>query len=207
VEFSAVHKRIEGILSAWGHRTFRWRWAIVLMGFGLTFVFASSIPQLRSDNSAESYLRPGDPARQVYDRFREQFGQENSLLVMVRAPDLFNLAFLERLVELHKAIENEVPHVDEVTSLLNARSTRGEGDELIVEDLLEDWPATEANRVALKTRIIDTPVYMNTLVNVDMTVTTLTVIPFLYSTPETEAGVLAGFSDGPEHGPGRPYRC
>ena len=47
-----------------------------------------------------------------------------------------------RLRQFHLALESEVPHLDEVTSLTNVRSTYGRGDELVVEDLLERFPAT-----------------------------------------------------------------
>jgi len=122
---------------------------------------------------------------------REQFGQDERILVAVRPQRVFDLAFLNRLRALHRDLENEVPYVLEVTSLVNARNTRGEGDRLIVEDLMEDWPESAADVARLEARVRDTPVYVNTLVNEAGTVTTLTIKPFVYS-EETPGMASAG---------------
>ena len=37
-------------------------------------------------------------------------------------------------------LEDHVPFIEDITSLINARNTRGESNELIVEDFLENWP-------------------------------------------------------------------
>jgi hypothetical protein len=53
---------------------------------------------------------------------------------------VFEQRFLERLRALHEALEERVPHLEEVTSLVNARDTRAVGDLLLVEDFLDPWP-------------------------------------------------------------------
>ena len=57
---------------------------------------------------------------------------------------------------LHEDVEDNVPRLVEVTSLINARETRGQGDELIVGDFLEDWPQTpeELADIACQTLIL-----------------------------------------------------
>ena len=69
---------------------------------------------------------------------------------MVRPPEIFDLAFLEKLRAFHRDLEREVPYLERVTSMINARSTRGEGDELIVEDLLARWPENQEDLEALQ---------------------------------------------------------
>ena len=86
-----------------------------------------------------------------------------------------------------------------MTSLFNARSTRGEGDELIVEDLLEgwldEWPAdTGETLTRLPERVLANPLYRNALVSEDRTLTTISIKPFTYST-NNEVDALAGFDD------------
>jgi predicted RND superfamily exporter protein len=92
------------------------------------------------DNSVEGFLHDDDPTLIRYNEFRDQFGRDDVTIIAIETPDVFDLGFLEKLRALHEDLEAEVPHLDEITSLINARSTRGEGDALIVEDLLEDWP-------------------------------------------------------------------
>ena len=46
--------------------------------------------------------------------------------------------FLEKLWAFHRAVEDEVPYHDDVTSPINARSIVGRNDTLTVEGLLEN---------------------------------------------------------------------
>ncbi|MDH3214578.1 MAG: MMPL family transporter, partial [Myxococcales bacterium] len=153
-------------------------------------------PRLTVDNSTESFLRPNDSARVDYDRFRAQFGQDERLIVAIRPREIFDLAFLTRLRTFHEDIEREVPYVEAVTSLWNARNTRGEGDELIVEGLLENWPETAADVGAVKRRVLENPLYLNTLIDESARITTVTIEPFIHSTLGDEADELAGFDGG-----------
>ncbi len=190
-----IHGRIESTFEAWGHFVVRWRRSVTVLMLMLSAIGISQVPNLRADNSTESFLREDDPARMDYDAFRDRFGQDEQMVIAVVPPKVFALAFLARLREFHEAIEAELPYLEEETSLWNVRNTRGEGDELIVEDLMEDWPETLADLARLKARVMETPLYLNTLVNKDATITTVTVKPLVYSTLGDETDALAGFDD------------
>jgi uncharacterized protein len=75
-----------------------------------------------------------------FNLLREQFGREDFLLVAITPPKVFEAAFLDQLRTLHERFENELPWLEDVQSLINARQTRGQGDSLIVDELMEDWP-------------------------------------------------------------------
>jgi predicted RND superfamily exporter protein len=116
--------------------------------------------------------------------------------VLARPPEVFDLGFLQRLRELHEALERDVPYVAEVTSLLNVRNTRGEGDTLVVEDLFETWPSSQSELAALRARVLETPLYVDNLVDRDAEITTLIVKPFVYSTLGDDTfDALAGFEE------------
>jgi predicted RND superfamily exporter protein len=188
-----IHTQIEDGFEAWGRFVVRHRWPMAVSMLLVTAYLVAWLPQLTADNSTESFLRPNDPARVDYDRFREQFGQDERLIVAIRPHAIFDLDFLNRLRAFHRDIERDVPYVEEVTSLWNARNTRGEGDELIVEDLLETWPETDADVEALKRRVLENPLYVNTLIDESARITTVTIEPFIYSTLGDDADDLGGF--------------
>ena len=100
-----IHDRIEVAFEAWGRFVVRHRFAVVGVCLLLSLGLTSFVPQLEVDNSTESFLQEGDPARQRYDAFREQFGQDDLLLIAIRPAEVFNLAFLEKLRALHSEIE------------------------------------------------------------------------------------------------------
>ena len=100
----------------------------------------AALPGMQVDNSVEAFLHEDDPNLIHYNDFRDRFGRDDVTVIAIRPPEIFDLAFLEKLRAMQEDLENEVPYLDDVTSLVNARATYGQGDELIVEDLLADWP-------------------------------------------------------------------
>ena len=190
-----IHANIEQAFERWGHFVVRQRWAVAVVMLLLSGIFVVQLPNLAADNSVESFLRPDDPARQIYDQFRDQFGQDQRVLLALHPPRVFDFAFLEKLRVLHEDLEREIPYLGEVTSLINARSTRGEGDELIVEDLMEAWPESDADLAALERRVRGTPLYVNTLIDPTGAITTVTIEPQISHTDGSPDAALAGFDD------------
>jgi predicted RND superfamily exporter protein len=190
-----LRQRIEAGFTTWGWFVIRWRWLAILSCLALTAVLVARLPEIRVDNSDEAFLHEGDSERARYDRFKEAFDREDRVSVVLHTDRVFELGFLEQLRALHRALESEVPYVEEVTSLVNARNTRGEDDELIVEDFMEVWPENDADVAALRERALANAFYVDNLINEDATYTIIALKPFTYS----DAGdddALEGFGEG-----------
>jgi predicted RND superfamily exporter protein len=196
----SLRQRIEAGFTAWGRFTVRRRWWVILACVALSGVLMSRLGEIRVDNSNEAFLHADDPERLRYDRFRDEFDREDRVLVVLRADDVFARDFVEWLRGFHRDMETEVPFVEEVTSLINARNTRGEGDELIVEELMEAWPETEAALETIRARALANPLYIDAMLTSDATHAVLSLKPFTYSTLGLEGDVLAGFEDGGNEG-------
>jgi len=202
-----VRARIEAGFSRWGRFVIRWRWAAIALVTAATAALAAQVPKLTVDNSNEAFLHEDDPERLRYDRFRHQFDPDDRIILILEPPEVFDLAFLERLRALHEELEAELPYTEEVTSLLNARNTWGRGDELVVEDLLESWPETGADLAALRERVMGNPLYRNILISENGRFTTVTIKPFTFSTKVDEGDVLGAFDapDEPGDAPPPPF--
>ncbi|MCP5043129.1 MAG: MMPL family transporter, partial [bacterium] len=161
---------------------------------------ASNIPNLYFDTATESFLHADDPTLLAYNAFRDQFGRDEMVLVTLRPERVFDLDFLEMLRELHERLEEEVPHLDEVTSLTNARTTRGSDGELIVEDLMEQWPETREELAAIEAYAVGNPSYENLLLSEDGRFTTIAIKTSQYSESAEDADFDAGFDDGDASG-------
>ncbi len=101
---------------------------------------------------------------------------------------------MRRLDRLHNELADNVPHLADITSLVNARNTRGETDRLIVEDLLEDFPQNKAELKALKERTMDNPLYVHRLISPDAAMTSIIIETELGDT-RAPGDVLAGFDE------------
>jgi predicted RND superfamily exporter protein len=182
-----IRNRIETGFEAYGAWVVRHRWAMLLACLALIAASMARLPDMRFDNSTEGFLRDDDPTKGLYQEFRRQFGSDHQIMVAVSPPDVFDLSFLAKLRDFHQDLERSVPHIEDITSLLNARDTRGEEDSLIVGELLEDWPENQQDLDALRERVIGNPLFLDNLVSRDMTTTTLTLTPVTYSGTEFDA--------------------
>ena len=199
--------RIERGFESWGRTVHRRAWLVVMAALAAVAGLATQLPKIQFDTSTESFLMDDDPTRVLYDEFREQYGRDELIVIAVVAPDVLDPSFLRHLRALHEELENEVPKLHDVTSLINVRNTRGEADELIVEDLLEEWPETPEAEAALRERVMSNPLYRNNLIDDDAQVTTIVIETDAYSSLGQSAGnELAGFDDSDEaHAEPRPF--
>jgi predicted RND superfamily exporter protein len=190
-----LRQRIELGFEAWGRWVYRRPKRTIALLVLFVAGMATQLTGVVFDSSLESFLHEDDPLRLRYEDFRREFGRDDLVLVSVEAPDIFSFETLERLRTLHRELAAEVPYLYEVTSLLNARETRGEADELIVGELLEDWPETEAALAEVKERAAANRLYRNLLLSEDLQITTILLEAEAFSPSGTDEDVLAGFDD------------
>ena len=137
--------RTERKLEDFSDFVFNNRKKIIVVILLLVVAVGTQLRHLTMDTSTEGFLHESDPMRLAYDEFRDQFGRDEKLLVAVKTKDVFDLDFLKKLEKLHKRLESELPYIEEVNSLINARNTYGDKDSLIVEDLFEVLPKAQAD--------------------------------------------------------------
>jgi len=191
-----IRLHIEKYFEAWGRLVCRHRIKMLLTMALTSLALTSQLPKLQIDTNSESYFEKGEQTLIDYNAFRDQFGLDELLIVGVEPPNVFDRAFLEKLRRLHRELETSTPYLDDITSLINARNTRGEGDTLIVEDLLEHWPQSAADLADLKQRVLSNPLYVDLLISRDGTLTTL-VLKGRANLAQSDADVLSGFGEEP----------
>ncbi len=157
-------------------------------------VIATQLPNLTIDTSTEGFLHKTDPLRIAYDEFRSEFGRDEKLLIAIKTKKIFDIGFLSRLEQFHKALEAGLPYITGVNSLINARNTYGNKDSLIVDELFEELPKNEKNLLEKKQKALDNPLFLNLLYNEDQTFTTIIVDTQTYSSFDAEGRPIS-FSD------------
>jgi predicted RND superfamily exporter protein len=190
-----IRRRIEKKLAGMARIIYRHRLKTIAAMLILVAGLVSQIPTITIDTSMEGFLHKNDPAMITYNAFRDQFGRDEVVIVAVEAETIFSVETLEKLRELHKELAAGVPYMDDINSLINARNTRGEGDTLIVEDLLEEWPHTPEALEEVKQRALANPMYENLLLSEDGRFTTIVIRSHSTSMAAAEADVLEGFEE------------
>ena len=195
--------RIEAGFESWGHTVFAHAKPIVAAALLFVAACAAGLPRLYLDVSFEAFLGQGDSVLVSYEAFRERFGRDERIILAIDAgpasgsSGVFTAAFLERLRDLHDALEDRLPHVTEVTSLVNARDTRGEDDTLLVEDFLEPWPEDEEALSERRIRALANPLFRNTTISADGQIAAILIELDLYSSTAREESTLGGFDEDP----------
>lgn len=172
-----INKGFENLARA----VYRNRYKTLIIMVLLLAAFVSQASKITVNTSTEGFLKPDDPTLIAYKDFRKQFGRDELIILAVKTNDVFSSEFLSGLKALHDELKANVPHLKDITSLVNARNTRGEGDTLIVEDLLEKMPDSPEQMAALKERVRQNPLYKDILISGDLTCATVILETHNYS--------------------------
>ena len=191
-----LRQRIEQGFEKFGHALAKRRLILIPLIVALAASLSSQAPRITLDTSTESMLRGDDDAKIFYDDFRNRFGRDEVIVASIQSSDTLAPEFLARLKDFHAALEEETPHLEEVRSLINARVTRGDNDELLVEDLLEEWPRSPDEWMRLRKFVLNNPFYRNLLISPDARLTTVMIETSAYSSqdPNIESA-LEGFEE------------
>jgi len=140
----------------------------VIMLVMLLLIFPiSQVSHIKFDTSTEGFMHPDDPMLINYEKFKEGFGRDEKIFIAIESNSIFTIKFLKKLKALHNELENKLPFLDEITSLVNVRNTRGEGNKLIVEDLLKSFPKTNKDVQKIKNIVMHNEFYRNLLISAD----------------------------------------
>ena len=190
-----MRQRIDACFRWLGGTIYDRAWVFILAALVVALALTSQLPKLHIDTSNESFFHEDDPILTDYEAFQAQFGCDQTVVLALQPPEIFDRGFLGRLKQLHDELEENVPHLDDITSMVNARNTRGEADRLVVEDLLEDFPQSQADLAALKERVMSNPLYLNRLISPDGKMTGI-VIEIDMTVPMAEpVDLMDGFDD------------
>lgn len=145
-------------------------------------LLSAGMPRLYIDVTNESLFRPGDPALLNYQQFQAQFGRDDLVLAAIESEELFSPEFLRKLAAYHRDLEQAVPYLDEVTSLVSVTSVTDRGGDILIDDLGKVWPKRAEDFPAFRESVLQNPLYRNLIVSEDGTTTVLLVRPSAFAT-------------------------
>jgi uncharacterized protein len=178
---SSIRNKIETLFESFAYSLFDNKYKIFIFMLLVIVLLASRIPGITIDTSTEGFLHKNDSILLDYEAFRDQFGRDEMAIVAIEPEKVFDLKFLEKLKALHQDLNDNLPYLDDITSLVNARNTYGNKDELIVEDLLEHWPENEKELAAIEKKAMANQMYKNLLLSENGRLTTIVIKTLTYS--------------------------
>lgn len=135
---------------------------IVLITIGCAFLYS----KLPVETSVESLIMEDDPDLLFYNTFKEQFGEDEFLVVGFSEPRIFSPAYLRFIQKLTEQFEN-IEEVDDVDSLSNVEDIIGSENDFVVEPLVKEVPDDPHSIETIKHRALTNPLIHGNLVSSD----------------------------------------
>ena len=152
-------------LGAW---QIRFRWAILAAICALSVVCLTGLPKLTMASNEEDWFEDWEQVKVDSDHFKDIFGSDDSIMVLVQADDVFAPHVLAAIERLGERLENEVPYADEATSIMNIKIPVGTEDAIDIRNPFEDGiPSDEAQLQAKKDFILSRESLVNNIVSDD----------------------------------------
>lgn len=192
-----MHNKLENLMGKWGVFIYDNPIKVIVIVLALLAFPVSHVPQIKMDTSTEGFMHNDDPVLLEYNTFRAQFGRDERVMVALKSDTIFTLEFLKTLKALHEELEANVPFLDDITSLYNVRNTRGEGDTLITDDLLEVFPTTQEEVDVIKQHAMASHFYKDLFISRDGKMTNIIIETDAYSHEgEKEVSDVDAFDEG-----------
>lgn len=153
--------------ASWADWVLKYRWLVIFTSFALAMSAGFGGQFLDFDNDYHSFFGSTNPQLQAFDALQEKYTKDDNLLIVVEPEDgqVFKKETLAALEQLTKD-SWQTPFSTRVDALTNFQHTRAEGDELFVEDLVEN--AADFSKEGLeyvKEVALKEPLLVNRLLN------------------------------------------
>lgn len=103
----------------------KFRWLIIAVFLLAVVSSFFGVKKLVVEYSTDGYFLPDDPMIVMGDEFKEIFGNDSYVAVLVETDNLFTKNNLELLRELSNELLDSVPYADKLTSLTDVEFTVG----------------------------------------------------------------------------------
>ena len=153
-------------LGAWSYDH---RWLVILASFVVWVIAGYLASGARVDSSVAAFFDHDDPTYVSYLRYSEDFESDEVAYIVYRADGgAWDLEVMRKVEQLTRALEDEVPFVEDVTSLSNVEFMEGAPpDDILVYDLLDEFPETQDELFLIRDKVMKKPVYVGGLVSAD----------------------------------------
>lgn len=135
--------------------------------FVLAAIFSVGISQLELEYSIKSWFRSGDDYLTRYENFREHYGPDSNLIMMVSFEDE---VYKPENIKTLQNIENDlwkIKNIVRIESLVNFNRTTAQEDEILINPLVPE-KYTESSAVSLNKELRDNPELKNYLISKDL---------------------------------------
>jgi predicted RND superfamily exporter protein len=152
----------------------RGRWYVLAAVAAVTVLAGAAYARLNVENNLDAWFAESEPEFVRYREFRDRFQTEETLFIVVHAPDVFAPDVLARIERISRALE-DLPQVTRVQSLTNIEDITGTGEGIQIDPLVPSVGRNGPALAALRARVLADPFFPGTIVSRDGRTTVIVV--------------------------------
>ncbi len=173
---------------------FEYKYFIFISIFLLLLTGFYGMQRLQMDSSNESFMAENDPTILKNEEFKDLFGSEEFLFILVESDDIFTYETLRLIRELTEDLEENLPFAGDITSITNLDYIEGRDDRLVIDNLIgEDIPTDQNVLNNIRNKLISNKLYLDRIISGDSKMTGI-VVDFKRITDSVYASVPDNFS-------------
>ncbi len=156
-----------------------YRWWFIAFTIIVTCLFAYSAKGLKTDNSIEIWLNQGAPALEFYHKFKEDFGNEEFLLIAVNDKNIFSKDGIKFIGDITSEIGRlkGVGDVISISTIFKQKLITPYFKNLLAEKRAEKDAGSKVNVLEIfEHELLKDPIYVDNIVSKDGTVTAVVAI-------------------------------
>ncbi len=137
-----------------GEGQIKHRWLCLIILFVWTAICLSGMRNFRSESSNSDWIVNGSEIKKNSDHFKDVFGNDQYVLVLIQADDVFAPDVLNMIDRLGEKLEQDVPFADKVTSLTTVSIPIGDEEGFEVKSPFDDGIPNDPHELAAKKAFI-----------------------------------------------------
>lgn len=160
-----------------GKWVIRFRWWIIVSTILMVAAAASGMQFLKFSNNYRVFFSEENPQLQAFDALQNKYIKNDNAMIAL-APKNGKAFTRETLAAVEELTREawQIPYSTRVDSVTNFQYTRADGDDLVVQDLVEGAEQlSDADLERVKNIALKEPLLLNRLINPDASVTAVNV--------------------------------
>ena len=145
----------------------RFRWPTILLVVLLTAFFFIKMQGLKFDGSFELWFVKSDPAMERLNKFKNTFGNDHFVYILIETDDFFQPETIRRIGKLAVEFEEKVPYLEDMTWLGNAEYIEATQEGVDIIRLFEEVPNNSEKMALHKNKALNEPDFVNSLISKD----------------------------------------
>ncbi len=157
-----------------GEFQMRNRWKLIAVAVVFAMFGIAGLQHLKPHNSRESWFMEDDQIEINTKKFEAQFGNNDNIMVLIKAKDVFDPEVLKMMKRLGNELLDSIPYADEVTSLVDMEISVGTEEGIQVINHFENGiPEDPAELESIRKLVLSRKALANKIVSEDCTETVL----------------------------------